>query len=137
MQRSVFSGLSGAIRVRIAPLSPLNTGDACCHSERRCRPRQLSPPGCLLRHIGNRSTYLPHPAAPQHPEVTPIMPTRSPRPAADDPWCGAEGTPIALRCRVEQIAVDPAHGALPCRLYRHGQVVGRGIGLLYVIFDYD
>ncbi|MBV9012372.1 MAG: hypothetical protein JO272_10035 [Pseudonocardiales bacterium] len=64
------------------------------------------------------------------------MPPRPPRPV-DDPWRDAHGTPIALRARVEQIAVDPAHGALPARLHQQGQVIGRGAGLLYVIFDRD
>jgi hypothetical protein len=60
-----------------------------------------------------------------------------PRPAADALWRDAHGTPIALRARVEQIAVDPAHGALPSRLHQHAQVIGRGAGLLYVIFERD
>jgi len=88
-------------------------------------------------------SYPPHPypvgAYPDvnYSEVSTPMPPRSPRPATNDPWRDAEDTPIALRCRVEQIAVDPTNGALPSRLHQRGQVIGRGAGLLYVIFDRD
>ena len=58
----------------------------------------------------------------------------APLPTADY-WCDAEGTHIPLQSRVEQVAVDPEHGALACRLHQHGQVIGRGITLLYVRFD--
>ncbi|MBV9141919.1 MAG: hypothetical protein JO115_13555 [Pseudonocardiales bacterium] len=63
------------------------------------------------------------------------MPQRSPR-AADDEWRDARGTPITLRARVEPIAIDPAHGALPALLHQHGRVIGWGAGRLYVIFEH-
>ncbi len=68
-------------------------------------------------------------------EVTPAMPTPPPRPAAD-PWRDAEGTPIPLQSRVEQVVVDKEHGALPSRLHQQGQVTGRGTNLVYVLFDH-
>jgi hypothetical protein len=55
----------------------------------------------------------------------------------DEPWRDANGTPIPLRCWVEQIAVDKAHGALPRQLHQRGQVIGRGAGMVYVIFDHN
>lgn len=58
-------------------------------------------------------------------------------PLASDPPRDAEGTPIQLRCRVEQITVDTEHGALPSRLHWHGQVIGWGTHLLYVLFERD
>lgn len=59
------------------------------------------------------------------------MPTRS----AYDPWRDASGTPIPQRCRVQQVAVGKNHGALPSRLHKHGQVIGRGLTRLNVRFD--
>jgi hypothetical protein len=64
------------------------------------------------------------------------MPTPPARPASD-PWRDAEGTPISLQSRVEQVAVDKEHGALASRLHHQGQVVGRGTTLVYVLFDHD
>ncbi len=64
------------------------------------------------------------------------MPTAPPRPACD-PWRDAEGTPIPLPSRVEQVVVDKEHGALACRLHQQGQVVGRGTTLVYVLFAHD
>ena len=65
------------------------------------------------------------------------MPTAPPRPASD-PWRDAEGTPIPLHSRVEQITVDAEHGALPSRLHQQGQVTGRGTGgLVYVRFEHE
>lgn len=64
------------------------------------------------------------------------MPTPPPQPAAD-PWRDAEGTPIPLLSRVEQVVADTEHGALASRLHQQGQVVGRGTDLLYVRFDHD
>lgn len=61
----------------------------------------------------------------------------SPARPASDPWRDAVGTPIPLQSRVEQVTVDTEHGALPSRLHRQGQVVGRGTNLLYVRFDHD
>lgn len=55
----------------------------------------------------------------------------------DEPCRDADGAPIRLRCWVEQIAVDKDPGALPDRLPKHGEVVGRGAGMVYVIFDRD
>jgi len=52
-----------------------------------------------------------------------------------DPWRDATGTPIPRQCRIEQVAVDKNHGALPSRLHKQGQVVGRGLTRLTVRFD--
>jgi hypothetical protein len=54
-----------------------------------------------------------------------------------DPWRDADGTHIPLRSRVEQVAVDTEHGALPSRLHHQGKVVSRGTYLMHVIFDHD
>ncbi|MBV8541794.1 MAG: hypothetical protein JO063_04550 [Pseudonocardiales bacterium] len=54
---------------------------------------------------------------------------------AYDRWRDAEGTPIPPRCRVEQVAVAKEHGALPSRLRKQGQVLGRGTTRLSVRFD--
>jgi hypothetical protein len=66
------------------------------------------------------------------PQITPTMPTSPPHP---DPWRDADGTPIALHSRVEQVVVDPQHGALRCRLHQQGQVIGMGTTLLYIRFE--
>ncbi|MBV9012169.1 MAG: hypothetical protein JO272_08980 [Pseudonocardiales bacterium] len=63
----------------------------------------------------------------------PVYPSQPP----DEPWRDTDGTPIRLHCWVEQIAVDSDHGALPCRLHQHGEVIGRSNGLVYIIFDRD
>jgi hypothetical protein len=63
------------------------------------------------------------------------MPT--PPPLASNPLHDADGTPIPLQSRVEQVVVDKDHEALPSRLHRQGQVIGRGMQLLYVRFDHD
>jgi hypothetical protein len=68
--------------------------------------------------------------------MTPAMTTPPARPASD-PWRDAEGTPIPLQSRVEQVVVDKEHGALASRLHQQGQVVGRGTTLVYVLFDHD
>jgi hypothetical protein len=53
-----------------------------------------------------------------------------------DPWCDAADVHISLQSRVEQVAVDEQHGALPSRLHQQGEVIGRGVGpLVYVRFD--
>ena len=79
------------------------------------------------------------------------MPTRPPQPSpapgatgegagiplCDIPLRDAEGTRISLWSRVEQVAVDGAHGALPSRLHRQGEVIGRGRDRLYVRFDLE
>ena len=52
-----------------------------------------------------------------------------------DRWRDVEGVHIADGCRVEQIAVGKEHGALPSRLGRHGEVVGRGTSRVTVRFD--
>ena len=59
----------------------------------------------------------------------------SPARSASGPWRDAEGTPIPLQSRVEQVVVDKEHGALSCRLHQQGQVIGQGTNLLYVRFD--
>jgi hypothetical protein len=53
----------------------------------------------------------------------------------DIPLYDAEGTEIPLWCRVEQVAVDKAHGAHPARLHQQGQVIGQSAHLVYVLFD--
>jgi hypothetical protein len=55
--------------------------------------------------------------------------------SASDPWRDAEGTPIPLQSRVEQVVVDKEHGALASRLHQQGQVIGRGTTRLQVRFD--
>ena len=62
-----------------------------------------------------------------------MMPTSPPRPASDS-WRDAEGIPIPLHGRVEQITVDTDHGALASRLHQQGQVIGRGTGGLVYVF---
>jgi hypothetical protein len=73
------------------------------------------------------------------------MPTPAARPAprstrARVPLCDivlhdAEGTEIRFWCRVEQVAVDKAGGALQERLHHRGEVIGRDADLVYVRFD--
>ncbi|MGH3430058.1 MAG: hypothetical protein ACRDRI_23195 [Pseudonocardiaceae bacterium] len=63
------------------------------------------------------------------------MPPSSP--LASEAWRDAEGTPIRLRSRVEQIAVDEDQGALPSRLHHRGQVIGWGDHMLFVISEHD
>jgi hypothetical protein len=71
------------------------------------------------------------------------MPTPTPPPHAtavalrDIPLLDADGTEIPLSSRVEQVAVDEAHGALRSRLHHHGDVIGRGRHLVYVRFDHE
>jgi hypothetical protein len=55
----------------------------------------------------------------------------------DIPLLDAEGTEIPLGSRVEQVAVDEAHGALRSRLHHHGDVIGRGRHLVHVRFDHE
>jgi hypothetical protein len=62
------------------------------------------------------------------------MPVRPPRPSYD-PWRDADGAPIPQRCRIEQVAVGKSYGALPSRLRKQGQVLGRGVIRLIVLFD--
>jgi hypothetical protein len=63
--------------------------------------------------------------------------TKSTRVAlCDIPLRDAEGTDIRLRCRMEQIAVDQARGALPDRLHQQGDVIGQSAALVYVRFDH-
>ncbi|HET9257564.1 MAG TPA: hypothetical protein VFO16_20515 [Pseudonocardiaceae bacterium] len=52
-----------------------------------------------------------------------------------DPWGDAVGNHVSLGCRVEQVRVDPSHGALLDRLRERGEVVARGNYLIYVRFD--
>lgn len=61
-------------------------------------------------------------------------PTRPLRPAYD-PWRDAHGAQIPPQCRIEQVDVDKIHGALPSRLHKQGQVLGRGPTRLIVWFD--
>jgi len=57
------------------------------------------------------------------------MPTRP-----YDPWRDADGAPITQHCRIEQVAVHREHGALPSRLHKQGEVLGRGSTRLTVRF---
>lgn len=62
----------------------------------------------------------------------------SPQPdrSADDRWRDAVGRHLPAGCRVEQVDVDCAHGALGHRLCQRGEVIGRGPGnRLVVRFD--
>ncbi len=52
-----------------------------------------------------------------------------------DPWRDADGTPIPQHCRIEQITVAKAYGALPSRLHKQAEVFGRGSTRLTVRFD--
>lgn len=54
-----------------------------------------------------------------------------------DRWHDADGTSIPQQCRIEQIGVHRDHGALPSRLHKQGQVLGRGINRLNVQFDHE
>lgn len=62
------------------------------------------------------------------------MPARRTRPVYD-PWRDADGAPIPQQCRIEQVVVDKERGALPSRLHKHGQVLGRGTTRVIVQFD--
>jgi hypothetical protein len=62
------------------------------------------------------------------------MPTEPSR-AAQDRWCDADGTRIALFRWVEQVTEHPDHGPPLSRLHQHGQVLGRGPGVVYVRFQ--
>jgi hypothetical protein len=79
-------------------------------------------------------------AGPQVPDVLPAA-GRQPRSGGGVALCDirlrdADGVEIPLLgARVEQIAVNEAHGALPCRLHRHGDVIGRAAHFVYVRFD--
>lgn len=55
--------------------------------------------------------------------------------SAHDRWRDVEGTPISLFCRVEQVAESMERAALPSQLHQRGQVVGRGLDVLYVRFN--
>lgn len=63
------------------------------------------------------------------------MPARPPSRPAYDPWLDTDGAQIPSHCRIEQVAVDKIHGALPSRLRKQGQVIGRGTTRLNVQFD--
>lgn len=52
-----------------------------------------------------------------------------------NPWRDTHGVPIPQQCRIEQLAVDKRHGALPSRLHKQGQVLSRGVTRLNVLFD--
>ena len=62
------------------------------------------------------------------------MSVRPSRPAYD-PWLDAYGIQIQQHGRIEQVAVDKAHGALPSRLHKRGQVIGCGTTRVNVRFD--
>ncbi len=51
-----------------------------------------------------------------------------------DRWCDIEGTPLALFSRVEQVEEVREPGLLSSRLGQQGEVVGRGLELLFVCF---
>ncbi len=53
-----------------------------------------------------------------------------------DRWRDVDGTPISEGCRVQQVEVDRARGALRSRLHKRGVVISRGRGSrLQVHFD--
>ena len=62
------------------------------------------------------------------------MSDAAPRPRCD-PWCDAGGTHIPLFSLVEQVEESADPTALPSRLHRRGQVLGRGLDSLDVCFD--
>jgi hypothetical protein len=62
------------------------------------------------------------------------MPDAAPGPVQDR-WCDVQGRHVSLFCWVEQVAEHPEHGALFSRLYHRGQVLGRGLDVLYVRFE--
>lgn len=62
------------------------------------------------------------------------MPARPPRPAYNR-WRDVDGAHLPEQCRIEQVAVSKEHGALPSRLHKQGQVVGRGVNRLSVRFQ--
>jgi hypothetical protein len=57
-------------------------------------------------------------------------------PLGSTPLRDVDGTPITVQSRVEQVAVDKNHGPLLSRLHAWGQVIDRGIHLLYVRFGH-
>jgi hypothetical protein len=61
----------------------------------------------------------------------------TPAPLASHPLRDADGNPIPLQSRVEQVVVDKKHGALPSRLHQQGQVIGQSAHLLYVRFNHE
>lgn len=63
------------------------------------------------------------------------VPARPPSRPAYDPWRDAYGAQIPQHCRIEQVAVDKIYGALPSRLHKRGQVIGRGTTRINVRFD--
>ncbi len=89
-------------------------------------------------HAIDEATSAPggRPGTHQPPKVAPTMPTAPAHPASD-PLRDAEGTPIALQSRVEQVTVDKEYGALPCRLHQTGRVTGLCTTLVYVLFDHE
>ncbi len=52
-----------------------------------------------------------------------------------DRWHDTGGVHIPDECRVEQVAVGKEHGALPSRLHKRGEVIGRGTNRVNVRFD--
>jgi hypothetical protein len=58
-------------------------------------------------------------------------------PLCDIPLHDAEGTDIPFWRRIEQVAVDQAHGAHPARLHQQGEVIGRSAHPVYVRFECD
>lgn len=52
-----------------------------------------------------------------------------------DRWRDVDGVHIPDQSRVEQVAVEKRYGALPSRYHRHGEVIGRGIDRVNVVFD--
>jgi hypothetical protein len=56
-------------------------------------------------------------------------------PRVYDRWRDVGGTHVTVGTRVEQAETDARMGALRSRLYRRGQVIGRGTTRLVVRFD--
>lgn len=55
--------------------------------------------------------------------------------AAQNGWGDAEGIPVSLFDWVEQVAEHPERCELLSRLGQRGEVLGRGLGVLYVRFE--
>lgn len=56
--------------------------------------------------------------------------------AAPYRWRDIHRTPLPLGCWVQQIAVDPHHGAMRCWLYHCGLVIGWDTTWLHLCMDH-
>lgn len=100
--------------------------------ERCSRSVPLPPPvGHSLRHRTEQLMRQLSSATTDH--SARVMSRRAPR--VYDRWRDVDGTHVAVGARVEQAETDARMGALRSRLYRRGQVIGRGATRLVVRFD--